>query len=82
MNLIEGAVATWSGKMVVEGGGFCGVASPQMGLDLAEYDGLCLRVKGNGETFKLNIKTTDQVCIEHRHQVDSLTVSAGGIWYV
>lgn len=46
---------------MVEGGGFCGIASPKMGLDLSEYDGLCLRVKGNGETYKFNIKTSDQV---------------------
>jgi hypothetical protein len=45
----------------VEGGGFCGIASPKLGLDLAEYDGLSLRVRGNGETFKINVKTIDQV---------------------
>ena len=48
---------------MVEGGGFCGISSPQMGLALDEYDGVLLRVKGNGETFKLNVKTTDQVRI-------------------
>jgi Complex I intermediate-associated protein 30 (CIA30) len=55
------AVAKWSGKLVVENGGFCGVGSPKMGLDLSEYDGLCLRVRGGGETYKVNVKTTDQV---------------------
>ena len=55
------AGATWSGNLVVEGGGFAGVGSPKMDLDLSEYDGIIVRCRsGNGETFKLNIKTQSQ----------------------
>lgn len=54
------AVAEWSGELVVEGGGFCGVAAPEDALDLAAFDGIALRVQGGGETFKFNIKTSDQ----------------------
>lgn len=51
---------TWSGKLVLEGGGFCGARSYEKGImDLSEYDGISLRVKGSGETLKLNLKTDD-----------------------
>lgn len=50
---------TWSGKLVVEGGGFCGARSYPDTVDLSGYDGVSLHVKGSGETLKLNIKTDD-----------------------
>ena len=51
---------TWSGKLVLEGGGFCGARSYEKGvIDLSAYDGISLRVRGSGETLKLNIKTAD-----------------------
>lgn len=50
---------TWSGELVVEGGGFCGQRSYPESMDLSNYDGIALRVKGSGETLKLNIKTDD-----------------------
>jgi hypothetical protein len=52
----------WKGELVVEGGGFCGARSyPDATgtMDLSNYDGITLRVKGAGETLKLNIKTED-----------------------
>ncbi|GFR43419.1 hypothetical protein Agub_g4500 [Astrephomene gubernaculifera] len=55
---VEGAV--WRGNLVVEGGGFCGARTKPLGLDLSAFDGIHLRVKGDGQTFKLNIKTVDQ----------------------
>eukprot|EP00892_Ulva_mutabilis_P007202 jgi/Ulvmu1/4854/UM020_0140.1 len=62
ISVAEGSnVAEWAGELVVEGGGFCGTASPDDSMDLSAYDGIALRVKGNGETFKFNIKTSDQV---------------------
>ena len=54
-------MATWGGNLVTEGGGFCSIASPKEGMDLSDYDGLYLRVRGNGETLKVNVKTSDQV---------------------
>lgn len=54
------AVAEWTGELVVEGGGFCGVGSPEEATDLSPYDGISVRVKGGGETFKFNLKTADQ----------------------
>lgn len=49
----------WTGNLIVEGGGFCGARSYPDKVDLSRYDGVSLRVKGNGETLKLNIKTDD-----------------------
>lgn len=40
-----------------QGGGFCGSRTKKLDLDLSAYDGLQLRVKGDGQIFKFNIKT-------------------------
>jgi uncharacterized protein YbjT (DUF2867 family) len=50
---------TWSGELIVEGGGFCGQRSYPNSVDLSDFDGISLRVKGSGETLKLNVKTDD-----------------------
>ena len=48
-----------------QGGGFCGARTRKLGLDLSRFDGLRLRVKGDGQTFKLNVKTVRalQLCV-------------------
>jgi hypothetical protein len=40
-----------------QGGGFCGSRTKKLDLDLSAYDGLQLRIKGDGQIFKFNIKT-------------------------
>jgi hypothetical protein len=40
-----------------QGGGFCGARTKPLNLDLSAYDGLQMRVKGDGQIFKFNIKT-------------------------
>ncbi len=35
-------------------------AQGRLDLDLGRYDGLALQVKGDGQTFKVNLKTADQ----------------------
>ncbi|GFH14890.1 uncharacterized protein HaLaN_11023, partial [Haematococcus lacustris] len=45
-----------------QGGGFCGTRTKALdACDLSGYDGIALRVKGDGQIFKLNIKTLDQL---------------------
>lgn len=39
-----------AGDLIVEGGGFCGARTAAMDLDLSAYDGVSLRVKGDGQT--------------------------------
>lgn len=56
----DGTGAVWFGDLIVEGGGFCGCRTERMRLDLSAYDGITLRVKGDGQIFKLNIKTVAQ----------------------
>ena len=52
--------ATWTGEVVETGGGFCGARSSPLGLDLADMDGLCVKVRSDrGQTFKMNVKTAD-----------------------
>lgn len=56
----DGTGAVWTGDLIVEGGGFCGARTRKLGLDLSSYDGLKLRVRSDGQSFKFNIKTADQ----------------------
>ncbi|GAB5353807.1 hypothetical protein AAMO2058_000065500 [Amorphochlora amoebiformis] len=53
----------WSGTVVSEGGGFCGMrtAMEEKPLMLADADGIKLRVKGDGNRYKFTIglKSTD-----------------------
>jgi uncharacterized protein YbjT (DUF2867 family) len=51
------AHGVWSGQLVLEGGGFCGCRCDGLDLDLSAYDGLALRVRGDGQRYKLNLKT-------------------------
>jgi uncharacterized protein YbjT (DUF2867 family) len=56
---LEGGRAVFQGTVRVEGGGFAShrAALPQ-GTDLSGFDGISLRVKGDGKRYKLNIKST------------------------
>ncbi|CAL5221994.1 g4282 [Coccomyxa viridis] len=56
----EDGAALFSGDLVIEGGGFCGARTKGMDLDLSAYDGIALQVEGDGQTYKLNLKTADQ----------------------
>ncbi len=71
---------TWSGKLVLEGGGFCGARSYVRGvMDLGAYDGISLRVRGSGETLKLNLKTDDLNEPEDTYQA-TFDVPESGDW--
>lgn len=50
-----------------------------LNLDLQRYDGIALRVKGDGQTFKFNLKTADQMNVpESTYQAQFDTVN--GEW--
>jgi len=55
----------WTGTLRVEGGGFCGARTRRLDLDLASFDGVSLRVRGDGQTFKLNLKTVGTPRVPH-----------------
>lgn len=51
------ASAVWRGELITEGGGFCGTRTSSQDWDLGSYDGIQLRVRGDGQTYKMNLKT-------------------------
>ncbi|KAG2445282.1 hypothetical protein HYH02_008749 [Chlamydomonas schloesseri] len=70
----------WRGKLIVEGGGFCGTRTNKLGLNLGDADGIHMRVLGDGQTFKMNIKTIDQEDVpESTYQTTFDTVA--GQWH-
>lgn len=55
---LEGATSRSSFSSAgAQGGGFCGTRTNQSPYDLRGFDGICLRVKAQGQRFKLNLKT-------------------------
>jgi len=48
--------ATWTGKLIEEGGGFCGTRAKDLDVNLSEWDGIRIKVRGDGSRFKMNFK--------------------------
>ena len=51
---IDGGTLTFTGDVVTEGGGFTSVLKDR-DVDLSDYDGLELRVRGGGRTFEVEV---------------------------
>lgn len=69
----EGSV--WRGETITDGGGFCGARTKMLDLSLQRFDGIALRVKGDGQTYKFNLKTADQMNVpESTYQAQYDTV--------
>ena len=51
---VEDGALTFTGTVVTEGGGFTSVLTDRR-VDLSEYDGLALRVRGGGRTFEVEV---------------------------
>jgi hypothetical protein len=56
-------------RQVVEDGGFCGTRASDLNLDLSGFDGIRLRVQGDGNRYKLNLKTNEREAPESVYQV-------------
>lgn len=54
------ASVVWQGELITDGGGFCGTRTSSQDWDLGDYDGVQLRVRGDGQTYKMNLKTAEQ----------------------
>ncbi|GAQ80379.1 hypothetical protein KFL_000530070 [Klebsormidium nitens] len=54
----EGGRAIFQGTVRVEGGGFASHRAALPKTDLSGFDGISLRVKGDGKRYKLNMKST------------------------
>ena len=56
--ILEDGTLEFSGAMSLENnGGFASIQSPWNPIDLTGYDGLLLRVRGDGQIFRLRIRT-------------------------
>jgi hypothetical protein len=43
----------WQGRIITEGGGFAGTIANQSSFDITGYDGIKLRVRGDGKRYKV-----------------------------
>eukprot|EP00471_Norrisiella_sphaerica_P007125 CAMPEP_0184491850 /NCGR_PEP_ID=MMETSP0113_2-20130426/21511_1 /TAXON_ID=91329 /ORGANISM="Norrisiella sphaerica, Strain BC52" /LENGTH=612 /DNA_ID=CAMNT_0026876391 /DNA_START=454 /DNA_END=2292 /DNA_ORIENTATION=- len=58
----SGSALSWSGKVISEGGGFCGLRTKDFEnttLSLQDYDALKIRLKGDGNRYKMTIALRD-----------------------
>lgn len=56
--ILEEGALEFSGTMSLENnGGFASVRSPWNPIDLSEYDGILIRVLGDGQVYRLRIRT-------------------------
>ena len=46
---VETATTVMAGDLIVEGGGFCGQRTASLDRDLGRFDGIALRVRGDGQ---------------------------------
>ncbi|WP_245850220.1 CIA30 family protein [Longimonas halophila] len=51
---VDGGTLVFTGEVVTEGGGFSSVRAERE-VDLSDYDGIELRVRGGGRTFELDV---------------------------
>ncbi len=58
--VVEGEHAIFAGEVSLEnGGGFASVRSEPVRLDLSEFSGLSLRIRGDGKRYSLRLRTTE-----------------------
>lgn len=71
--------SVWRGETITDGGGFCGARTQMLDLNLQRFDGISLRVKADGQTYKFNLKTADQMNVpESTYQAQYDTID--GEW--
>ena len=56
----------WAGDLVSQGGGFCGIRSSEVSelvgkVNAEEYDGIRLKVLGDGQRYKISVRTKEQL---------------------
>ncbi len=51
---VANGTLVFTGEVVTEGGGFTSVRATQQ-VDLSDYDGIALRVRGGGRTFEIDV---------------------------
>lgn len=74
----EGGVGVFKGVVSLEhGGGFASVRSPEGHYDLTGYDGLTVRVRGDGKRYGLRLRTSE-AADGVNYQVDF--TPAAGAW--
>lgn len=72
--------STWSGTIVTDGGGFCGTARDGIQDDLSGFDGLYITCAGQGERYKVTLRTTDTASKDESvYQQSFVTDQSGGL---
>jgi hypothetical protein len=77
----DGKLCRWKGQLVTTGGGFCGtVYSPEKPISIKGFDGVCLRVRGDGGRYKFRIKPDDVNYSRNEYQYQAVFDTFPDTW--
>jgi len=66
-----GGMIKWEGELVTDGGGFCGMRTKEFEnqtVSLSDFDGIRLRVRGDGNRYKFTVSLRDGRRYQHPFQ--------------
>ncbi|CAM9201011.1 unnamed protein product, partial [Sphacelaria rigidula] len=76
----EGMYGRWAGTLVEEGGGFCGTVIKNLPFDASGYDGIRLRVRGDGNRYKFRLKPNTEFDNTPERQYQAAFDTVKGQW--
>ncbi|CAM9927282.1 unnamed protein product [Pylaiella littoralis] len=70
----------WAGTLVTEGGGFCGTVVKDMPFDAMGFDGIRVRVRGDGSRYKFRLKPNTEFDNTPERQYQAAFDTVKGEW--
>ncbi|CAM9709771.1 unnamed protein product [Scytosiphon promiscuus] len=74
------AFGRWAGTLVTEGGGFCGTVIKNMPFDATGFDGVRVRVRGDGSRYKFRLKPNTELDNTAERQYQAAFDTVKGQW--
>ncbi|CAN0504448.1 unnamed protein product, partial [Laminaria digitata] len=70
----------WAGNLVTDGGGFCGTVVKNMPFDATGFDGIRIRVRGDGNRYKFRLKPDSELDATPERQYQAAFDTVDGQW--
>lgn len=75
-----GDFCRWGGQLVTTGGGFCGTVIKDIKFDVTGFDGISLRVRGDGNRYKFRLKPDSAESNRNEFQYQASFDTTAGCW--